>query len=306
MIVELKNMQSIEHAIYKLPETGIVQIKGGNSNGKSILFKAIGAVVTLSMMDTPKRKALIRRGQDSGEILIDHNGKALYVLLHQDRNKCLVMLKKDGEEEVVRTFRDGGIEELIRAFGFSCYSKNSICLQLYETFGPMPFVNTKDTENGEIVESVTEDAVAKRFMEAYKNFTHPKALEQVKSLNKQIDQLERTKQAIVMYDWRKYHEFHTKMKEYYNVMKFAMLLELPRVNVPPEVPNVEPLSLQIPKVNVLPRVEFTEVKPIRLVKPKVVYEPEFIHIESVSKLVGDMEQLLNGYCPTCGRQLVER
>lgn len=31
MKVELKNVQSIKHALYEIPDTGIIQIAGGNS-----------------------------------------------------------------------------------------------------------------------------------------------------------------------------------------------------------------------------------------------------------------------------------
>lgn len=305
MVIELKNIQSIEHAVYNFPDTGIVQITGGNSNGKSILFKALGAVVTLSMTGKTKRRSLIRLGYDSGEISMAYKDRALVVHLHEDRNKCTVFFKRGDEPIVSRTFRDGGIDELVRAFGFYCYGKNQVCLQMYETFGPMPFVNISDEINGEIVESVTEDLVARKFLENYKTVTHPKAVEQKKLLDKRIEVQMQLKENLVLYDWRKYEEFHKKLSNYYNVMKFARVIQLEHVNVPPEIEliSLEPISLE--HVNVLPDIEYIDIEVVRLEKPRVVYEPEDCVIENPAQLIYEMSQLLAGICPTCGRPLVD-
>lgn len=305
MKIELKNIQSIKHAVYELPETGIVQIKGGNSNGKSILFKAISAVVTLGIMNNAKRKALINKHSDSGDIFMQHHNKTLYVALYRDRNSCKVMYA-DGDNNIIRTFREGGIEKLIEAFGFSCYNKNSVCLQLYETFGPMPFVNTSDDVNGEIVTSVTEDSVAKKFIESYKTYTHPKATEYVKVLNKQIEQLERSKRNIVMYDWKKYEEMQKNISKHYEILKLAKLMQLEKVNVVPKLLNVDIAELQLEKVNIVPKKALIDIKPLILSKPKVVYKPVELHLDKPTDLVHKMEQLLKGVCPTCGRQLVDK
>lgn len=305
MKIELKNIQCFKHAVYELPETGIVQIKGGNSNGKSVLFKAISEVVTLGMMNNARRKALIYKHSDTGDIFMQHGSKTLYVSLHRDRNKCKV-LYTDGEINIVRTFREGGIEKLIDAFGFSCYNKNTVCLQLYETFGPMPFVNTSDEVNGEIVASVTEDSVAKKFIESYNNYTHPRAVEYVKVLNKQIDQLERNKRSIIMYDWRKYEEMNKALSKHYELLKNFKLIQLNHVNVVPNLLNIDITPVHLDRVNVVPRKAIVDIKPIELRKPKVVHNVANIHLEKPTNLVNEMAQLLKGVCPTCGRQLVDK
>ena len=305
MLVELKDIQSIQHAVYNLPEMGIVQIKGGNSNGKSILYKAINLVVTLGMLDKTKRKALIRKRCDFGEILFKYKDRVLYVYLHKNRDSCRVMYTDDSGTEIIRSFREGGIEALIEKFGFCCFDKNNVCLQMYETFGPMPFVNTSDLVNGEIVNSVTEDAVAKKFIESYKTYTYPKASEQKKLLDKQIDMLYQTKQSIVVYDWKKYQEMKDKMKYYYDILKFAKVVRLDKVNVVPSYTTVDAISLHLEKVNVVPELDIVDVKPIRLCEAKVVYPVLECKLDSVSSLVYQMQQLLNGICPTCGRSLVD-
>ena len=134
MNIILKNVQSIKDAEYNLPDTGLVQIVGPNSAGKSILFRALSAVVTLGMMDNEKRNAIINDEADECIIFIKYKERALYVKLHRERNKCIVLLERGDGTQVKRFFRDGGIPELISEFGFATYSHNSICLQLFETF----------------------------------------------------------------------------------------------------------------------------------------------------------------------------
>lgn len=306
MKVELKNVQSIKHALYEIPDTGIIQIAGGNSNGKSILFKAIGAVVNQTMENNAKRKSLIQRHCDDAEIIMQHKNKVLYTYLHMDRNKCYVAYQEEGSKPIIRTFRDKGIDKLVRSFGFYCYGKSSVCLQLYETFGPMPFVNVTDEINGEIVESVTEDQVAKKFLESYKNFTYPKAIGYKKELDKKIDSLIQLKASIVMYDWRKYEEFGNKMREFYQVLKFATTAQLTRVHVPPDITLYEVEPMKLKHVNVLPSGVVYDVEPVRLRKPKVVHEPVNCMLIKPTQLVYEMTKLYEGVCPTCGRPLIDK
>lgn len=306
MTFELKNIQSIEHVVYDFPDRGIVQIWGGNSNGKSILFKAINAVVTMSMVRESKRRSLIRRGTEMGEILMTNDGKSLYVLLHRERNLCKVLFQDKDGTEVIRTFRDGGIEKLIESFGFLCYSKNSICLQLCETFGPRPFVNTTDVENGEIVASAVEDSVAKKFLESFKTFTYPKATDQKKQLEAHIERLQRTKQSIVVYNWAEYERRLVTLREYYEVLKNVKVFELQLVNVPLKVQHIEVDNYQLDYVNVPPKFNVIDISPFQLVTPRVCMHLEFFQLENISELVTNMEKLREGICPTCGRSLIER
>ena len=77
MNIILRNIQSFKEAKYEFPETGLVQIIGDNSNGKSILMKAILSVVTLKILTDEDRQALIRDTESIADILIGYKGKGL-------------------------------------------------------------------------------------------------------------------------------------------------------------------------------------------------------------------------------------
>lgn len=299
MLFKLVNIQSIENAEYVFPDTGIVQIKGGNSNGKSILFRAISAVVNLHMLENDSRNALIRDGYQEGSILMEYRSKALYVQLNRDRNKCAVAYMRQNGDTVTRTFRDGGIENLLREFGFACYSKNSICLQLYETFGPMPFVNTKLSENNEMVESVTEDVTAKRFLEAFMKHTHPKSVQLVKSYNKEIDRIKQVRGSLVLFDYKAYERHQAEMQSHLDIVRHMRLGKYTVVLPPPETKEIVDLSIVFNRMHVVPeyRKEF-DGSILSLLDVQFSFE-------GLNNLIKDMCKLREGKCPTCGRPLVD-
>lgn len=306
MHVVLKNIQSIKDAYYDLPKTGVVQIKGDNSNGKSIFFKAISAIVNLKILDDDERGSLINDNEESGSITIENDGVTLVAILHRERTQCCLALVRQSGERVTRTFRDGGLEKLIEEFGFRCYNKNSICLQLYETFGPMPFVNTTTAVNGEIVESITEDSTAKAFLKNFKEVTHPAARKTMKAFNEKVAQLERFKEALVLYDYENYEKYAKKMREYYDVLRYCKPIHLHKLNIISigNCPEVSSVSLK--KMNLLPKVKTIDIKPVGIVKfPILKFIDEVKSVNNIVGLIGEMEKIRSGVCPTCGKTLLQ-
>jgi energy-coupling factor transporter ATP-binding protein EcfA2 len=306
MIISLKNIQSIREARYEFPETGIVQICGDNSNGKSILFKAISAIVNLKMFDEDERCALINDNAVSGSILIENKGSVLFANLTRERNGCSVTLVRETGEKITRTFRDGGITELIEEFGFRCYDKNNICIQLYETFGPMPFVNTPTSVNGEIVEAMTEDSTAKLFLKNFKEITHPIARKGMKEYNDKISQYEQIRDTITVYDEDIYRGYYEKLSNYYHLLQNLRVVEIEEMEIikPLEYANIKPLQLE--QLNIPPKVQTVDVPvPDVRVMPVSKFYNECCGVKSLSGIIGEMSKIRNGVCPTCGKPLLD-
>ena len=306
MNIILENIQSIKKATYPLPDTGFVQIQGGNSNGKSILVKTIGAVASLQIMDNEKRRALINDQSTQGSITIEYKGKVLVIILHEDRNQCIVALRRNNGEQITRTFRDGGIEELLNEFGFRTYNKNKICLQVYETFGLMPFVNTSTTENGEIVEAVTEDSIAKEFLTNFKEVTHKQAKEMVKTLNDKIANVQRYRESLLIFKYEEYERLSKEMREIYEVIKYLEPLELVKPVVPPRIRFIELELPELKKPIIPPRVEFVDFSLGSLTKPPIARVFELCdRLVDPRNIVQQLVQIKQGVCPTCGRPFIE-
>lgn len=306
MEILLRNIQSIEEAEYVLPDTGFVKISGGNSNGKSILIKTIHAIATLEIADKEVRRALINDDSTEASVIITYKGKILIVKLHEERDKCFVCLTREDNEQIIRNFREGGIQELLYEFGFRTYNNNQICLQVYETFGLTPFVNTSATVNSEVVEAVTEDSVAKDFMTKFKEITHKKAKTLISSLNEKIDTLTLSRRSILTFDYKAYEAMDKRLTELYSVLENLEPVWVDELDIPAgvsrlEIPEMKAELIEIPKAVKLVDVTHPELVAVDFAS-KVDLAPA---IENVSILVGELVEALNGKCPTCGRPFVE-
>lgn len=325
MNIQLMNIQSIKDYTYRLPKTGLAQIIGGNSNGKSVLFKAIEGVVLLKITDDDYRDSLISDDSNSGVIVIENDGVALYADLYRERNLCSLSLIRSDSTVIRRFFREGGLDKLIREFGFKVYDKNSLCLQLLSTYGAMPFVNTTYAVNSEIVKDTTEDNTAELFLKNFKEITHPQARSVMRELNKKIDDLQRTKDAIVVYDWRAYTDYNKRLTELYNAVKsfypvelkkvnvisLPTILDLPRVSLSKVVVISKPACLdvkqvKIRKINVLPKLPKVAVRIPKMRKFPVMRQlPNRVVLGNVAEITKKIREIDNGRCPTCGTKLLD-
>ena len=307
MVVVLDNIQSIRHAEYIFEDVGLYQLKGDNSNGKSILIKALSMIVNMRMLDSDVRESMINDACDEGQIAIEYHGKLLVARLNRERNRCVVILQRESGEKVVRTFRDGGIPELISEFGFCCYDKNSICLQIFETFGQMPFVNTSNAVNNEIVKSVTEDFMAKSFLTSFKEFTHPLGRAQLKRYNELIEQKEQILSVMRLYDYKMYDAYYEKLKYYADILKKIKPVHIAFLNIPPKVDTVAVNVPKLEKLRILPKKMTVSIKVPKLFRVPVIKTLDPLQIpENLIDGIKKMSDVRKGVCPTCGRLLIDK
>lgn len=287
MNIILRNIQSFKEAKYEFPETGLVQIIGDNSNGKSILMKAILSVVTLKILTDEDRQALIRDTESIADILIGYKGKGLIVHLERERNGCYMVFVRETNEKIIRTFRDGGLDMLLYEFGFRVYNKNSLCLQMHDTFGVMPFVNTPISTNYEIIDSVTTDTIAQNFLNNFKEITHKTAKDLLKQYNAKLEGIQKAKSTMMVFDYIAYIEINKKMLEIYNILKYLEPIELEKLVLPP---NINLVDIEVPNLH---RIMFLNPIPISPV------------LNSFLDVLNDMLEIQSGVCPTCGKKLID-
>lgn len=282
----LENVQTIDKYMFEFPERGIVQFRGNNSNGKSILGKAISRIVLQLLIYDDKRLPLIQDGKQSATVSMRYNNKGLVVNIDKDVNKCFYGLIRENGEKVRRGLREGGISDMIREFGFVVYGKNLVCLQFCETFGLMPFVNTPDELNGEIVNSVTTDIPSERFLENY-NITFKEAKARLNAYNREIDTCQATIDSHKIKDVSGYSELIARAKDV--MAKRSYLKPAFHVTLEP-FPKME---FKIKKVSRLDKIEM----PVHLVKIN--------HLFSLDKNIVEMKKVKEGKCPLCGKPLLE-
>lgn len=287
MLVKLVDIQSFENVAYSFPDTGLVQIIGGNSNGKSILEKVLKSVATCGFADQEERDSLIRDGKAKGYIIIEYKGRVLSVLLSRERNQCLVSMMRSDGTRIDRTIRDGGISQLVEEFGFRVYGKRALVLQLHETFGIMPFVNTGKALNYEIVDAVTTDTVAQQFVTNFKDVTYKRAKELTAKYNDKIQSLTTILRNMILYDYEEYERMQRRMQECYAVLQHLRPIKLEKIIAPPKVSYVD-----VPEVSLM-KLRHVEFYPVL---------ERLEELTPVLKRIGDFEK---GVCPTCGRRYVE-
>lgn len=310
MFIELQNIQCYVHVRFDLPDTGLVQIIGDNSNGKSVLGKVIAEIAKLSVLHQEDRDPLIRDGCSTGKVTFGYKGKILTVLLSRDRNECYYSLTREDGSEITRTFREGGLQELLHEFGLRTYGKGSVVLQLHETFGIIPFVSGSDATNFEIVDEVSTDTVAKQFIQNFREKTYVTAKKLLEHAKQQKEINEAVVSSLVLYDVDAYE----KMKEWevrlYDILDALYPIHLDEITVLPDIDFIDYEPTGLWELKTIPPVDFIDYTPSGLTLLKLYPYVDFAEIspsglEDISKDIVDLQEAYAGRCPTCGRLFIE-
>jgi hypothetical protein len=284
--VTLKRVQSIIDAEYELEEEGITQITGANSNGKSILFKALQFTALCQIKDKDQRLPMINDDSKDCDIILERNGYTLWNHAHEDRDYCYYMLKRPDGTSITRNIREGGFEKLVDEFGFAVYGNNSVCLQVSDTFGLIPFVSESYGLNYEIVESIISDPTANAFVELYASRTFPKLKEYIAALKNQLAYNESLLKTITFYDDTKLEYYKREME---SLLKNLQCVKPLSVEPIPFIENSSILEMIHMSLPMLPIVEMVE---------------KIEHLESLEDLIVAYSSIKEGICPTCKQTIM--
>jgi energy-coupling factor transporter ATP-binding protein EcfA2 len=286
VIVELTNIQSIKSATYHLEEKGITQIIGENSNGKSILIKACIFITDTRIKDEDERKAILNWDSGMGTIAMMRDGMMLKVTVALEKENCRYELTRKNGEVISRTIREGGLEILADEFGWVTFEGN-VCLQIFETFGIMPFVNNRETGDYAIIDYIITDRVANKFVDAYEGETYPAFKKYSVDLKSKIESSQRILDGITFYDIQKYEDVLFKLKKYQR--------------------NLAHLKIHVPtKLPITKAFRYIDIQPLRLTKlPIYRVAPAIPTLNSLKSYITDFYNAAQGVCPTCGTKLIE-
>lgn len=287
--IDLVNMQAIGEAHIELEENSIVEFVGDNSNGKSIISKVIEYLTKGDLVQKDVRQALIKDYQQQAVFIMTHDKEQLAVLLREELKDSFIMYVEDidKEEKILRQLSDTeAVKAMLDKFGFRIYANGDICLQVFPTFGPIPFVTTSGAVNNEIVDDITTDKIADEFLKSFSTITFPVFKERIGRLRREKESDEIILANMEMYDYKEYESVYDELKKVYDKIKDYKFYQMNMVEVP------EVRIFQMPAIN---------IKPLPVVK---VYPliPKFGYI---TETLRDYVKVLNGECPTCGRPLVE-
>lgn len=290
--VELDKIHAIDYAVIEFGKNGIVEFTGDNSNGKSALSRAIKYITSGSIRDKEMRNNLIKDGCDEGKILFAKGNEALGFILRRDSIDSVCVYTPDivaqrPEETIVRSLTDTGYQELVYKFGFRTYAKGEICLQLFPTYGSIPFVTTNGRTNNEILADITEDRVAQEFIENYEKITAPAFRSRHKTLQQQELSYQTLINSCTKYDYNEYKRLSMEIGAIVAAIGKYQYYEIAEIPIPPNVEIIDVPRYHIPEV------------------PIVRFYPIKSRIEDGSQLIIDYENAMNNRCPTCLRLLTE-
>lgn len=289
----IKNVQAIKEAMLHFGSNGITEFIGDNSNGKSIITKFLEYLVAGDVADKVIRNDLINDDENDCSVVMQWKSKRLTVYLHRERSQCFVSLIRDvnkGEEignVVRRDIADKGYLELLYEFGFRTYQNGEICLQIAPTYGAIPFVTTKGATNTEIVDAISTDAIAEEFIEAFEKITAQTFRSRLQNLQAQKLQLETLIDNCNVGNYERFRELSTEIGALLQAVKHYKPMVIDEISVPPDVEIID-----------LPAFEVTEI-------PLYEFGPIKSEVPFLDKELGELIQLLDGICPTCGKPLVE-
>ncbi|MCM1440762.1 MAG: hypothetical protein NC131_16410 [Roseburia sp.] len=289
--IDLQNVQAVSSATLEIPENSITEFSGDNSNGKSILSKVIQALTSGDIRHKDVRRTLIKDGTTKGVVSIVNDHIQLGIILSEELSDSFVVYDPDIRDNdkskiIVRGLGDsGGCEALIKRFGFRTYASGDICLQVHPTWGPIPFITTSGQVNDQIVQDITIDRVAQNFLDSFKTITFPTFKNTMKTLNREKETIETIIGNLESYDWKRYDDIYTRMKEVYNVLFYFVDVDIPDLSIP--LMEIPPLPPDVPNLRV------------------VCIFPAPPEIPVVLRTFDEYVTILNGTCPTCGKKFVE-
>ena len=288
--IDLQNIQAIGTAQIELPENSITEFSGDNSNGKSILSKVIQALTSGDIKHKDVRRTLIKDGTDCGIVSIIHDGRQLGLILKEEISESFITYTDDVTDQskfLTRSLGDaGGVQALIKKFGFRVYSGGDICLQLSPTWGAIPFITTSGSVNNDIVQEITVDRIAQQFLDSFKTITYPAFRQRLKNNKNEQEHIHQLLDNMENYDWRSYEDLSIKMQEVLDILNGYTFLKVDVLKLAPKPIDIGTYDLHVRPI---------PMPQIFLLAPKV--QP----IEAYGRYI----QLINGICPTCGRRFHE-
>lgn len=289
--VRLTNIMSHVNTLYEFPKTGIVNICGENSNGKSVLTKAFDyTLVKKCLHMLKKRDVLIRHGCSYGEVEYSFYSTDDTLLVHIDREACNTYYQSSKDNvKIYITGQHELIERLVAEFGISQ-------LNVYKHLQPLLFVTTSATDNYNILSECVRDINVEN---AVKNLENQ--LENLEGSYKELKTsiLVTAKQLEMLpeYDVEKENKFIDKASDIINLLRIVSAI---------------PIIAELKLYKVLPDVNIVDIRLPKIQAIKIPKEiPEYSTFPEIPKIsplsiswYKELESVRNSVCPVCGRRLL--
>lgn len=287
--ITVRKLQSIREAVLELPETGIVRFYGSNSNGKSIIVKALDDTISGNLTKPKVRLSLVndKPGNTWGEIEFEtYSGTVLIIHIHHEAAQTWAQLSIPGEEPVKRYLADKNMPELVRRFGWHYNAERDISLNVCDSDDAVLFFKTSHRTNYDVLDSAMTDEFAVKSLEEFERLNQEAKNNKAK-FKEQINVAEAAIANIKVWDIQQEETKKSQLIYLCNNLEKMLFPNIPKIQA---IPRVTVLSLNMPK---MPKIRRPFVLDTRLSIPDII---------PIGK---ELNQLLLGICPTCNKPLVE-
>ena len=276
------HIQSHHDVTIEFPKTGVVVFSGNNSNGKSVIVKVTNAVISGSLTKPKERRTLITRKFTHGSVeYTTYEGVSLKVDIDYEAANTYATLTRADGSKVTRFLSDKNMGDLVKQFGFHYNKDYEISLNIHNDDDRFLFVDTKHAANYACLGNTLSDETAEAAIEQFK-LVQQEIKERLTSVTTLLNQNAAVAKALTTIDTEQANIRRKKMLYIAINLKRLCMPPCPRLEAVPDVITVASIE-SCPVVNY----------------PTVVDLP--IDFPSISLEGSDLNDILNGRCPTCKR-----
>lgn len=282
--IRVENLQSIDKASITLRPTGLTRFKGPNSNGKSVIGKALGDLIYARYTKPTYRKDIIRTGSTSGSLTLVREDDSILQMsfaLEAAETRC-TLIRADGSV-TTGNIASKAIPSIVKEFGLHCMAGYPVSLNLHEDDDPPLAVKTSLKLNYDLLSSVLGDEDAETSLE---NITNER--KQLRDLEKYVsNQLAQTEASLQMLPDDDVEVMKSRYKSARNLVACCKRLQIF------DLPDLLP----IPEMYVIPHFEMRSFKYPLL----FVYNTE-MGLDKMEDMLHEFDTIKKGVCPTCKRE----
>ena len=256
---------------------------GDNSNGKSVIVKAVRALVLNEIKKPRKRASLVNRKASYGEaIFIRTDDVILTMHVAREAASTWISLEVPGQDKIVRYLSDKSYTELVQTFGLQVAGESGISLNVAEADESLLFYKTPTKTNHEVLQIATVDS---RAMTAATNMEN--TLAETRQFRDACAAQARTikpaLQELHIGDVEALTERRNKLFRYYSILSRIYIPTIPEIKA---VPKVRITNVYIPT---LPKIKWPKVHNI------------YLNVPDILPVANELKSVREGKCPTCGR-----
>lgn len=278
-----RNIQNHAEVVIDLPPTGLIVFTGDNSNGKSVIVKAVRALVLNEIKKPRKRASLVNRKASYGEaIFIRTDDVILTMHVAREAASTWISLEVPGQDKITRYLSDKSYTELVQTFGLQVAGESGISLNVAEADESLLFYKTPTKTNHEVLQIATVDS---RAMTAATNMEN--TLSETRQFRDACAAQARTikpaLQELHIGDVEALTERRSKLFRYYSILSRIYIPTIPEIKA---VPKVRITNVYIPT---LPKIKWPKVHNI------------YLNVPDIIPVARELKSVREGKCPTCGR-----